>query len=104
MMHKAEIIQLLIGEKVDVASEKYQKHLAVLCETSRREIAMYVNRLVDVDLVSFYFPELPEPMKIEERDAATIRSVEEAEQDALRAKQALEYAKMGPNANKPSIA
>lgn len=92
-MHKAEIIQLLIGNKVDIASEKYQNYLVDLTYISKREIAMYVHRLVDKALLSFYFPELPEPMKTEERDVAAIRSVEEAEREAKVAKDAFEKAK-----------
>lgn len=92
-MHKAEIIQLLIGKKVDIASEKYQNYLVDLSDTSKREIAMYVHRLVDKALFSYYFPELPEPMKTEERDVANIRSVEEAEREAKAAKEAFEKAK-----------
>jgi hypothetical protein len=97
---KAEIIQHLIGKQVDIASEKYQNHLVDLSYTSKREIAMYVYRLVDKALFSFYFPELPEPMKSEERDVAAIRSVEEAERDAKAAKDAFEKAKK--NATSPT--
>jgi hypothetical protein len=97
---KAEIIQHLIGKQVDIASEKYQNHLVDLSYTSKREIAMYVYRLVDKALFSFYFPELPEPMKSEERDVAAIRSVEEAERDAKAAKDAFETAKK--NATSPT--
>lgn len=91
--HKAEIIQFLIGKQVDVASEMYQKYMADLTVISKREIAMYVHRLVDVALVSYYFPDLPEPMKAEERDVTTIRSVEEALGEAKQAKEAFEKAK-----------
>lgn len=92
-MHKAEIIQFLVREQIDIASETYQKHMAALTDTSKREIAIYVHRLVDMAIVSYYFPELPEPMKAEERDVTTIRSVEEAEREAKQAKEAFEKAK-----------
>ena len=55
-MHKAEIIQLLIGKQVDIASEKYQNYLVDLTYISKREIAMYVHRLVDKDSFIFLLP------------------------------------------------
>jgi hypothetical protein len=88
-MLKATIIQLLIREKIDIASEKYQKHITALNFISKREISMYVHRLLDIEVISFYFPELPEPMMAEERDIATIKSVDEAEREASEAKEEL---------------
>jgi len=99
-MFKATIIQLVIGKKVDIASEKYQKHMAVLSATSKREISMYVHRLLDDEVISYYFPDLPEPMMAAERDTAAIRSVDESERDAAQAKEALEKAKMDSSLQK----
>ena len=93
-MFKATIIQHLIRNKVDVASEKYQKHKDQLCHISKREISMYVHRVVDADVISFYFPELPEPMMAEERDVAAIKSVDETVRDAANAKELLDKATM----------
>ena len=89
-MLKATIIQLLIRGKDHIASEKYQKHIVDLKATSKREISMYVYRLVDNEVISFYFPDLPEPMRAEERDTAAIKSVDKTEQEASKAKKELE--------------
>jgi hypothetical protein len=71
----------------------YDRHAKHLSYTSKREIATYVHNLVPKTNISIWFPELPEPMKIKERDVAAIPSVEQAERDAKLAKEALREAK-----------
>lgn len=93
--HKATIIQLLFQTRDDEAAEMFQDHKSALSDTSKREIAMYADtcRLVDVAQIAILFPGLPEPMKAAERDAASIKSVDEAKRDATQAKEAFEKAK-----------
>ncbi|CAB9525165.1 expressed unknown protein [Seminavis robusta] len=61
---KAQIMQDLIANKVDVASEKYTKHKAALSETARKEIAWYVRQRVDEDVIPFYFADLLAPIRV----------------------------------------
>lgn len=91
---KASIIQHLIKQRPDVASEEYNKHTAELSTISKREIAMYARRFLDVDVILFCFPELPEPMTAHERDTAAIRSVDETERDASEAQEKLAKARL----------
>jgi Poly(ADP-ribose) polymerase catalytic domain len=90
---KAEIIQDLIAYKVDVASEKYQKHRSSLSETSKREIAWYVHHRVDEDVIFCYFEDLPEPMDQEEFHRANIPSVDQTLENEVKAKDDLVKAK-----------
>jgi hypothetical protein len=92
-MHKAAIIQLLMRKQVDIASKVYHKSRTHLSDTSKREIALYVHRLVAKTDITIWFPQLQEPMKSEERDVAAICSLEEAEREAKAAKDAFENAK-----------
>lgn len=87
---KAEIIQRLIGSEIDIASEKYQKQILELQDTSKREISMYVHRMLDDEIIPVYFPELPKPMMAAERDTAPIPSVDEAKVEAFKAKAKLD--------------
>jgi len=89
---KAKIIQYLIGgyHQVDLASELYQKQSTLLAETSKREIAWYVRRIVGEGLADYYFPDLPEPMSLDEMDVHNIRTVDESMIDLSVAVQKLE--------------
>jgi hypothetical protein len=86
---KARIIQLIIKDQIDLAGEVYERNKDAFCDLSKSEISMYAHRRYDADFVIFYFPSLPEPMTVEERDAAAIKSVEHLEQDLSSAKRQL---------------
>jgi hypothetical protein len=91
---KALIIQLLIQEKFDLASEKYGKLHKLLKEESKREISMYAHDRLDADLVPFLLPDLPEPYGKTEFDALTsFKTVEKYEIDARDAKNKLDQAR-----------
>jgi len=60
---KVKIMQQLIDNRVDIASEIYHKHCDKLDEDSKREIAWYAHRAVDEQVVGIYFVDLPSPVR-----------------------------------------
>ena len=91
---KAKIIQHLIAAKVDVAAELYQKKASSLCHLSKREISWYVHQKLDDDVHSWYFPELPPPMKWDEMVSAKVQNLDDAAKEEREAKKQLEDARM----------
>ena len=86
---KAKIIQMIINDQIDLAGKVYEKNKDTLCILSKREISMYAHRRYDADFVIYFFPSLPEPMTVQERDAVAIKSVDHLEDDLSSAKQQL---------------
>ena len=86
VQRKALIIQLLIQAKVDHAVEKYAQFQLRLSIAHKKEIAMYVDKLVDHDLIQFLFPGLPEPFAKEEFENLDTHSMEWHLQKTKRAK------------------
>lgn len=87
---KATIIQDLIANKIDLASEQYQKHYGNLSFVSRREISWYAHQKVDEDVVSFYFPGLPDPFGADEIETVALQSLDDATKQEQEAKERLE--------------
>ncbi|CAB9510827.1 expressed unknown protein [Seminavis robusta] len=87
---KAQIIQHLIAENIDAASEHYEKHRTCLSTASRKEVAWYVHKKVDAGVIPFLFSELPEPITDKEMELAKIQSVDEVVRQEYEAKQRLE--------------
>ena len=75
---KAQIIENLIANQVDIASERYQKHYASLTVKSRKEVAWYALNHLDEDVVEIYFPDLPDPFKACEMETAKVQSLDDA--------------------------
>ena len=65
---KAKIIQKIINDDLDVASEIYQKSSQCLDLAAKKEISMFAYTKYDENFVCFYFPNLPERMTAEEED------------------------------------
>jgi hypothetical protein len=59
---KAKIIQTYIQHSIDVAGELCVMNKDFLCDTSKMEISMYLHSVEDEDVISYYFPDLPDPM------------------------------------------
>ena len=87
---KAKIIQNIIAYSIDIGSELYTKKKDLLSDLSKREIAMYVHRVLDKDVLDVYFPGIPAPMKGSEHDKAPIKRVEVVEREANVLKQQLD--------------
>uniref|UniRef100_A0A7S3DQU0 PARP catalytic domain-containing protein n=1 Tax=Entomoneis paludosa TaxID=265537 RepID=A0A7S3DQU0_9STRA len=85
---KAKIIQYLIKKCIDTAGSTYEKNQDKLSHLSKREIAMYANRMYDEEVVQFYFPDLPPPMSVAEHGKEEILSVDKTRQEVSDAKQA----------------
>jgi hypothetical protein len=93
---KAQIIQDLIANKADLASERYKKHFNVLFEVSRREISWYVHQKLDKEVVVFYFDDLPEPLSAKEMASTNLQSLGDAKKQEQEANQRFEAAKKQP--------
>lgn len=83
---KALVIQLLIQQKADLAEEKYHKYIKSFSYSTKREISMYVYKILDAAVVDCLFPGLPEPFSTDEFDVnSDLKTVEEQEKEALQA-------------------
>ena len=80
---KANVIQKIITDELDIASELYMKNDSILDLTAKKEISTYARTKFDEEFVSFYFPDLPARMTEEEEQL--IISVEDLEEE-VRAK------------------
>jgi hypothetical protein len=90
---KALIMKYLIFGTVDLASELYIKKGSFLKESSKKEIAWYVWKTCDEDLIEHFFPNLPDPMNPCELAQANVQSVDDAIQDVTEAIRQLQVAK-----------
>lgn len=97
-MIKANIIQKMIENKCDVASELYQRHKSTLNVVSEREIALYVHRFLDKDVISYLFPDLLSPLSISEFDKTAITSVEVAKEGLMKKYEELEAEELAASA------
>ena len=68
---KALIIQLLIQSKVDLAMEKYERFHQRLSYESKREISMYIHKVLDDDVIPCLFPDLSPPFDQKEFEQIT---------------------------------
>ena len=84
---KAKVIQKIITDELDVASEIYQKNCQILDLAAKKEISTYAHTKFDKDFVIFYFPNLPVRMTAEEEEQ--MMSVEELEEEVLAKKNEL---------------
>jgi hypothetical protein len=100
---KARIIQLLITSGMDVASEVYIKNKDTLDVLTKKEISMWAHRSSDADFVSYYFPDLPEPMTGVEHTAAAIKTVDALEEDVAAAKKELDRERLNPLSVAPTF-
>ena len=80
---KAKVIQKIISDELDVASEIYMKNVHILDLAAKKEISTYARTKFDEDFVCFYFPDLPARMTAEEEQHMI--SVEDLEKE-VRAK------------------
>lgn len=81
---------------MDLVAELFEKHGSFLDDFSKREIAWFVQKTVDEELVFFYFPNLPAPLlSPEELVEAKIQSVDDAMQELCVAVQKLESGRPG---------
>ena len=87
---KAKIIQHLISERIQDASETYSKDRKKLLKTSKREIAWYVHQKLEADVIPAYFKKHPKAFTLDEMEAAKIASVEETERAEADAKRRLD--------------
>lgn len=90
---KANIIQSLIVNHTDIASERYERFNGMLGEISKREVAWYVHKHVDPDLHNVLFSGLSEPLTALEVSKTTVLGLEEAVQKETHFKLQLEKAK-----------
>ena len=88
---KAKIIQHIIAGEVDVAAELYKKS-SVLCSLSKQEISWYVHQTLDDEIIEWYFPAIPDPMKIGEINEKKVQHLDDAELEERKAKKELEDA------------
>jgi hypothetical protein len=93
---KAQIIQDLIANKIELASERYQKLSKMLLGVSKREISWYVHQKLDKEIIFFYFEDIPEPFSTEEMASTNVQSLDDATKQEQEAKQRLEEAKKRP--------
>jgi Poly(ADP-ribose) polymerase catalytic domain len=73
---KANIIQVLIRLKCDIASENYRKNEGLFSDLDKREISMYAHQVMDEDFILYYFEGIPDPLSYSEHDDAAIESVD----------------------------
>ena len=89
---KATIMQHLMCQRFEEASELYLENKWILTELSKREIAWYVHPFLSKDpRYEAFFPELPPPLHTSELQQADVTSVEMSVSSESRAKRNLEW-------------
>jgi len=79
---RAEIINLVIHDEIDVASEIYEKNKDKLLESSVIEISVFAHKKYDDTFVSYFFPCLPSPCSCSTATAGDHEEKEEKKQQA----------------------
>jgi hypothetical protein len=90
---KARIMALLIGNKIDLASEVYRRNSPAFDETTKREIAWYVVSKLDLAVVDYFFPNLPTPLSKAELAVAYVHNAEVAAREETQVLLELEVAR-----------
>jgi hypothetical protein len=90
---KARIMELLIGNKTDLASVVYLKKSAAFDVTTKREIAWYAASTLDPAVVDYFFPNLPTPLSQAELVNANVHNVDMAVREESQAFHKLEVAR-----------
>lgn len=89
---KAKIIQYLIAGQTDVAAEVFEKKSPSLCQLSKREISWYVHQKLDDEIIQWCFPDLPDPMDMNEFMEKKVQNYDDADIDEQKAKKELKDA------------
>ena len=89
---KAEIMQKLMTQEMEKASNLYQENMGLLGELSKREIAWYVHPFFPDDSRAevLFFPNLPPPLQAAELKKADVTSVEMSDHMQSRAQREFE--------------
>jgi len=89
---KADIIKKIIMEDIDSAAQTYENKDSLLTELSRKEVSWYVNKHLDKNVIPAFFPNLPNPMTLDEMRGVRLHNLENAVEEEKEAKDKLEVA------------